>query len=157
MTLHAWRIVKAKHAASAFSGLGAKTFGGRWNSPGTPLVYSAGSVSLAILEMLVHLQSHEILKHYVLFQLTFDDALVTHLNATSLPRTWKRYPAPRALQHLGDAWAAGATSPILRVPSAVVPAESDYLLNPTHPDFPRITIAPKSPLPFDPRLLKPRP
>src|SRR5437764_448299 len=60
MTLRAWRIVKAKHAATAFSGDGAKKFGGRWNSPGIPAIYLAGSTSLAILEMLVHLQSQEL-------------------------------------------------------------------------------------------------
>ena len=63
MMIHAWRITKARHAATAFTGGGAKAYGGRWNSPGTAVVYTAGSISLAILEMLVNMQR--------MFQATF--------------------------------------------------------------------------------------
>jgi RES domain-containing protein len=60
----AWRITKRKHAKTAFTGEGARLYGGQWNSPGTRVVYAAQSQSLAVLEMLVHLDSAEILKHY---------------------------------------------------------------------------------------------
>ena len=85
--LRAWRIVKSEHAAAAFSGHGAKIAGGRWNNPGTLMVYTAGSHSLAILEILVHLQSQNLLQRYALFELTFSADLVVSLDRHSLPKT----------------------------------------------------------------------
>lgn len=152
MTLTAWRIVKAKHAGTAFTGEGARAAGGRWNSSGTPMVYTAGSVALAMLEMLVHLRSQVLLRWYVTFEVTFDDAMVETLNVKDLPRSWRRSPPPAALQRIGDAWISGRTTAVLRVPSVVVPMEWNYLLNPEHPDFRRITIGPRRPVQFDPRL-----
>ncbi|MGA2496443.1 MAG: RES family NAD+ phosphorylase [Tepidisphaeraceae bacterium] len=154
MRLSAWRIVKAKHAASAFSGIGARLAGGRWNSPGHAVVYTSASASLAMLEMLVHLQSEELLRRYVLFEVTLDDSLVTTVTQTSMPKTWRKSPPPAALQRIGDAWLAAGTSAILRIPSVIVPAECNYLLNPAHSDFARIIIGPKMPAQFDPRLVK---
>src|SRR5437773_8858571 len=110
MSLRAWRIVKAKHAATAFSGDGSKRFGGRWNSSGFPAIYLAGSTSLAILEMLVHLQSQELLSRYVLFEVTFNASLVTTLEPVRLPKTWRKSPPPRALQQIGDDWLRKGTS-----------------------------------------------
>ncbi len=154
MTLSAWRIVKSKHAAGAFSGYGAKTYGGRWNSPGFAVVYCAGSTSLAMLEMLVHLAAPDILKRYVLFEATFDDSLVEVVDVKSLPRNWRRSPAPASLQAIGDDWVSAARSAVLRVPSAIVPSEWNYLLNPSHADFAKVSIGPKHPVKFDPRLIK---
>ncbi len=154
MTVHAWRIVKARHAASAFSGEGARVAGGRWNSPGVPVVYVAGSASLAMLEMLVHLQAEELLSSYVLFEVTFDDSLVTPVDPASLPRTWRTSPPPLTVQRIGDAWVQDAGSAVLRVPSVVVPSEHNYLLNPSHPDFGRIVIGPRHRLVWDHRLMK---
>ncbi len=154
MPLSAWRIVKAKHAAPAFSGIGARLAGGRWNTPGHAVVYTAASASLAMLEMLVHLQSEELLKRYVLFEVTFDDSLVTTIAPASLPKTWRKSPPPTALQRIGDAWLAAGASAILRVPSVIVPAEHNYLLSPAHADFARIVIGPKMSAQFDPRLVK---
>lgn len=154
MILHAWRIVKSKHAAGAFTGNGAKQSGGRWNSPGRAVVYTAGSASLAMLELLVHLQADELLKYYVLFPVAFDERWVMTLPLRSLPRLWRRSPPPRAVQALGDRWIAGARSAVLRVPSAIVAGECNYLLNPAHADMGRIRIGPKQPIRFDRRLIK---
>jgi len=154
MTLHGVRIVKAKHAATAFSGEGAKRFGGRWNTPGTAMVYTAGSASLAILEMLAHLNSHELMNRYVLFEVTFDDSLVTVVDPASLPRNWRKSPPSVSVQHVGDAWVVGAASAVLRVPSTIVPAEWNYLLNPAHVDFGAIKIGLRQSVRFDPRLIK---
>ncbi|HTV46891.1 MAG TPA: RES family NAD+ phosphorylase [Phycisphaerae bacterium] len=154
MTIHAWRIVKAKHSASAFSGDGAEKFGARWNSRGVSVVYVAGSRSLAMLEILVHLQYEELLKRYVVYEVAFDDALVSSINPATLPRTWRKSPPPVTVQQIGDAWIAGTSSAVLRVPSAIVPTEFNYLLNPAHPDFAKIKIGPKQPVQFDSRLIK---
>ena len=155
MTIHAWRIVKARHAAAAFTGEGARRFGARWNSPGMAAVYLSGSAALAMLEMLVHLDADQILRRYVLFDVTFDESLVTTLDSPRLPRSWQKSPPPPAIQQIGGLWIERARSAVLRVPSAIVPAEWNYLLNPAHPDFRRIRIGPKQPIQFDPRLLKP--
>ena len=143
MTVRAWRIVKARRAAGAFSGQGAKAWGGRWNSPGGAVVYTAGSAALAMLEMLAHLQDEALLAHYVLFELTFDDALASSLPAAALPRAWRRFPLPAATQRIGDAWLAEARSAVLDVPSAILPHERNYLLNPAHRDYGQIAIGPQ--------------
>ena len=156
--IRALRIVGAAFDAGAFSGDGAKWAGGRWNTPGTAIIYTAGSEALAILEMLVHLQSSkELLNRYVLFEVTFDEALLTVADAATLPKTWRKSPAEAAVQQVGDAWIANAGSAILRVPSVIVPSEWNYLLNPAHPDFKQNTIGPKQRVRFDPRLIKPAP
>lgn len=150
--LRAWRIVKSAHVTAAFDGEGARLFGGRWNSPGTPLVYTAASESLATLELLVHLQQTAILGTYASIPVRFEDALVEKLGETLLPRDWMQYPAPSALQQIGDRWAAEGRSLVLRVPSAVVPGEDCFVLNPRHADFAKLRIEPARPFRLDPRL-----
>ena len=93
MTFSAWRITKEVHAKSVFSGEGARLNGGRWNSRGTPLVYTAQSQSLAVLEMLVHLDSPELLKHFVLFEVTIPSlGRVTRVVKVLQPQIRSRYP-----------------------------------------------------------------
>ncbi len=152
--IHAWRITKAKHAATAFTGGGAKAFGGRWNSPGTALVYTASTTSLAILEMLVHLQAQDRMHRYVIFEVSFEEALMTSIDPATLPKSWRKSPAPASVQQVGDQWSAQGSSAVLQVPSVIVPSEWNYLLNPAHPDFAKITLGPKQPIKFDSRLLK---
>ena len=153
MSVHAWRIVKAKNAASAFTGEGARLWGGRWTSPGVPAVYVAGSISLAMLEMLVHLQAEELLARYVLFEVTFEEAMAITVAPDSLPQTWRRSPPLSAIQRIGDEWITAGRSPVLRVPSVVVPSEYNYVLNPGHPGFTRITVGQRQPVRLDRRLL----
>jgi RES domain-containing protein len=155
MMIHAWRITKARHAATAFTGGGAKAYGGRWNSPGTAVVYTAGSISLAILEMLVNMQTQDLMRHYVIFPVAFDHRLMTTVNPAALPPAWRRSPSPASVQRVGDAWVAGSGSAVLRLPSVIVPSEWNYLLNPAHPDFASCTIGLKQQIKLDPRLSKP--
>lgn len=148
-----WRIVKARHAGTAFSGDGAKTYGARWSSPGVAVVYVAGSKSLAMLERLVHLGSGELMERYAIFEVTFDEALMAVIDVAILPRSWRKSPPPAALGHIGDTWVASGESAILRVPSVIVPNEYNYLLNPAHPHFNKIKIVVRQPARFDPRLI----
>lgn len=150
MKLKAWRIVKEKHAATAFSGEGARLFGGRWNSVGVGLVYTSSAQSLAVLESLVHLNPPVLFK-YVAIPVEFDSALVEE--PAALPPDWADQPAPPATQAVGDLWARESRSAVLQLPSVIIPAESNYLLNPTHPDFKKIAIGKPVPFCFDPRLL----
>lgn len=153
MSVSAWRIVKRKLVPEAFTGEGARLYGGRWNSPGTRIVYTSQSQALAALEILVHLESEEILEHYAMIEVRFDPLLITSVHKSKLPPDWRAEPPPASLHSVGDDWAAAGVSAVLQVPSAIIPDESNYLLNPAHADFSKITIGKPAPFPFDPRLL----
>jgi len=150
----AWRLTKTKHLATAWDGEGARRTGGRWNSVGTAVVYTSGSLSLALTETLVHLPAG-VLPAYTAIPIEFDDSLVTVLKAKDVPTGWTRDPPPPSTQARGDAWVASARSAVLRVPSVVVPVEFNYVFNPSHPDFARARIGTPTPFPFDPRLFRP--
>jgi RES domain-containing protein len=147
-------MFKPKHAATAFTGEGARLYGGRWNSKGIAVVYTAGNAALAALELLVHLASHQLLESYRLCSVTFDDTLVEEIGYSDLPRNWRSDPAPLALKQIGDVWVVSQASAVLQVPSVIVDSEFNYLLNPAHPDFPRIQIGTAKDFRFDSRLLK---
>ncbi len=116
------------------------------------MVYTAGSQALAVLELLVHLEDSELLQHYRLIPVTFDESLIKVLNLKTLPPNWNRRPTPASVRAIGDAWVAAGESAVLQIPSVVVPAENNYLLNPAHPDFAKVSIGKPQPYRFDPRL-----
>lgn len=155
MTLTAWRIVKARRALNAFDGDGARLEGGRWNPPGSPVVYTSQSAALAALEMLVHLGRGSMLSAYVLIPCSFDDGLVSRIDRARLPKHWRSYPAPPELQLIGDEWLKRGISAVLDVPSAVIETDSNYLLNPQHREFSAIHVAGPRPFEFDLRVLEP--
>lgn len=130
-----WRIVKQRYAAQAFDGEGARRFGGRWNSRGVPVVYAACSRALAALELLVHVERSALLSAYVLIGCDVDDTLVDTLDPVTLPAHWHQSPAPHELARIGDIWVRAGESLALAVPSALVPDEPIYLLNPKHTQF----------------------
>jgi RES domain-containing protein len=148
----AWRIVKRRHVETAFTGEGARLYGGRWNSPGTSVVYTAETRALSILEVLAGIRSVKPLPAYVLIPATFDDSLVKGVQSEEQPTGWRRSPPHPETQGIGDHWVDQQPSAILRVPSAIVPEEFNYLLNPAHQDFPRIQIGTPQDLTIDPRL-----
>ncbi len=148
-----WRIIKRKHDAHAFEGEGARLYGGRWNSPGRAVVYAAESIALAALELLVHVRETSVLYAYSVHAVHFADRHVMTVKPRSLPATWRHSPAPHALASIGDAWLRDGTSVVLRVPSAVIPMETNYLINPLHPDFSSLTTEGPLDFDFDPRLL----
>lgn len=154
MTVSAWRIVKRKLAREAFSGEGARLYGGRWNSPGVSVVYTAESQSLAALELLVHLENSDLLHEYVAIEARFDASLVTRVAKAELPKDWHANPPPAIARAIGDAWIAEEPSPVLELPSAIIPAESIFLLNPQHSSFPKIEIGEPQPFEFDVRLIR---
>lgn len=148
-----WRIVKSRYARSAFDGEGACLYGGRWNSPGTRVVYTAQSASLAALEMLVHVDRASLLLSYSLCAAEFDEGVVERLDRARLPDGWRAYPAPPELQLIGDEWVESGGSVVLEVPSAVMEQEKNYLINPAHPAFASVAIGEPAPFEFDERLL----
>ena len=147
-----WRITKRKHARTAFSGGGARKYGGRWNSPGTAVVYTSETQSLAVLEMLVHLDGPYLLQEYVLIGVEIEESSLQDVDPSRLPSNWKTDPGPPALRKIGDEWVLAGSSVALRVPSILVPAERNVLLNPVHPDFLQVTIGKPVAFTVDPRL-----
>lgn len=150
--IRVWRITKRKHLKTAFSGSGARRYGGRWNSPGSAIVYTSETQSLAALEMLVHLEAAELFKDYVLIAVEIEKSLLQDIDRARLPRNWRTDPSPASLRKIGDEWAFALSSVALRVPSALVPDENNVLLNPSHPDFVNLAIGEPVSFRFDPRL-----
>ena len=154
--LNTWRLVTARFADTAFSGAGARDYGGRWNQKGIPLVYTAGSLSLAMLEMLV--QDEPLRARYITIPAGIPTAMkIDRVNVEQLPSDWRGSTALERLQSIGTEWATQLSSAVLAVPSAVVPAETNYLLNPKHPDFAKISIGEPQELVTDLRLIKTKP
>ena len=151
--LTVWRILTTRFADSAFSGEGAGRYGGRWNRKGVPLVYTAGSQSLAMLEMLV--QDQPLRARYLMIPAEIPtDLAIARVTTGQLDPDWRDAAALEALRALGTQWAEGLTTAVLAVPSAVVPAETNYLLNPRHPDFARIRVGEPQVLITDLRLIR---
>jgi len=152
MRQEAWRMVKEKHVATAFSGEGAAKTGGRWNSRGVAVVYTSATRSLAALETLVHLNP-PVMFNFRLIRLEFDESWIESIPLAALPSDWKLEPPPLSTRQVGDAWARSMRSAILAVPSVIIQGEMNFVLNPAHPDFNKITFDKPMPFTFDPRLL----
>ena len=130
----AWRIVKKKHQKNALTGEGARLFGGRWNTPGQAIIYSTETLSGALLEILVH-SNRQLLSHYIFYRLVFPKRIISDVKIAELPIQWRSSPPPPELGQIGDRWCIEQRSAVLRVPNAVVPLETNYLVNPAHADY----------------------
>ena len=150
--LRVWRICPATYAADAFSGQGGLYFPARWHNKGRRIVYTAESRSLAAMEILVN--SHDraafAARPWVVAWADIPSALVEI--PARYPDDWRVHPSPESTRAFGDAWLAAAGAPALRVPSAAISGEFNYLLNPLHPRFAEIRLGPPEPFSFDPRL-----
>jgi len=150
-----YRLCKAGHAA--LDGEGARLWGGRWNSPGQPIVYTAASPSLAVLEVLVHLDlpAELIPDDMVLLTIKVPDDVALepiadiHQGADSQTDTDTDTDTCR---QAGDAFLEAGTALVLKVRSIVVPQETNLLLNVRHADMARVTVVASDPFAFDPRL-----
>lgn len=153
--LEVWRITSARYAERAFDGEGARLYGGHWNHPGAPMVYASQTLSLCALEYFVHLEPELAPKGLVAIHAKIPaDLRIRRLDVEDLPPDWRTYPAPDTLKDLETAWVRSAETAILAVPSAVIPQELNYLINPGHPDFVRIRLSSAEPFAFDPRMWK---
>lgn len=149
----AHRIVKARHARSAFSGEGARLAGGRWNRPGDAVVYTSSSLALAAIEAFVHIGEDGLHIEFVCFRIELPDAVAIH-RCRRPPLEWRAEPPQAASMRYGSNWLRRQRAAVLEVPSAIVPSENNFLLNPTHPDFRQIRIGRPRPFAFDPRMWK---
>jgi len=136
------------------SGKGAELYGGRWNSKGTALLYTSASRALAFAEVAVHLPFGLTPRDYGIVSIEIPDAIpISQLREKDLPPHWRDYPHGDSTQQIGDAFAAAGKSLVLRVPSAVVPGDFNYLLNPAHPQMKEVTIMAVESFDFDSRFV----
>jgi RES domain-containing protein len=149
----AWRIDSRKRAASSFSGYGAALAGGRWNPTGIHVVYASQHLAAASLEKFVHLPKPiPTAMKFVKFELTFHGVAIERAALSDLPADWRSEPVPPSTQQFGAEWFRRGKTAVLAVPSAIIPEEVNYVLNPLHPDFGKIKISAASAFTFDPRL-----
>lgn len=147
-----YRICRRRYAA--FDGAGARRQSGRWNHDGLPIVYTAGSLALAALEVLAHTDASLLPSDLVYLVAEIPTTVkITQLTWQDLPADWQQNPAPTATKNPGHEWLQDAQTAVLAVPSTLLTIEANYLLNPAHRDFKKIRIQPPVAFGFDPRLL----
>ncbi len=152
--IRAFRLCKTKFLATAFSGEGARLNGGRWNSPGLAVVYTSSSLSLATLEVLVHLEDPEAFARLFSWApLEIPADCMERVDPNILAPGWRDDETNSTSQSVGDRWLRSITTAVLEVPSVVTPGEWNYLLNPAHPRFPEIRIGEARRFQPDPRLI----
>lgn len=155
--MRVYRIEREKYLKTSLSGAGAAlTEGFRWNSLNTYLVYTAESRALALLEVSVHLSLSEDLpmdRFYVEIDIP-DDVATTIIASGVLPDHWDAKPPIPETQAIGDDFVKLKIAAVLKVPSSIVPAEFNYLINPNHPDATRITIVSTEQVKFDDRFMR---
>lgn len=154
MKITAWQITLEKYRQSAIIGEGAKLFGGRWNPVGYPAIYLAQHLSLAILEMVVHLDRSDKIGSFMAMPVTFEQKSVYSVPNSSLPKNWSALPIPSSTQQIGRQWLERNEHLVMQVPSSVVPVEGNYVINPLHQDFKQIEIGEFRVLRTDPRIEK---
>lgn len=142
-----WRISNY----ADLSGIGGLRAAGRWHSQGRRIVYLADHPSSALLEMLVHMARDLIPTTYQLLRVSVPEDIIVETVPDELPEEWRS--RMMVSREIGDRWLDRSTSALLRVPSAISERGANFLLNPAHPDAPKITIAEIIKAPFDPRLL----
>ncbi|HEY8226028.1 MAG TPA: RES domain-containing protein [Pyrinomonadaceae bacterium] len=151
--MFAWRLTRKAHADKPLDGEGARRYGGRWNHPGTAVVYTSESLSLAVLEYLVNLSIIDLPDDLVSIQFEFSETLSrSEVRVKDLPATWRTYPAVEELKDIGDEWVRLTRTAILVVPSAVIPNERNYVINAAHPESQEIVVIAAEPFALDPRL-----
>ena len=152
--MEVFRLSRDRYART-LSGEGAARTGGRWNSPGVEMVYTAMNRSLAMAEVAVHLSLAMLPEDYRMITIDIPDRVSRHqLAPNRLPAGWKAIPHPAATRAIGDRFIAEGKHCILIVPSAITQGDFNYLLNPRHPDFKKIRIRKVEAFPFDRRMVR---
>lgn len=153
--LKAWRLSLRKYAESAFSGEGPRIYGGRWNPVGVPVVYASLSLSLAVLEVFVHMTTRAEPDDYVSIEvdLGIDESQAERVDLRKLPRNWRMLENP-TLQAMGAEWAQSKRSLVLLVPSVIIEGEWNAVVNPLHPSAKKIALSKPKSFTFDERLFK---
>jgi RES domain-containing protein len=149
-----WRICKARYADEAFSGLGARRFGGRWNTPGVPMVYASSSLALAAIELFVHLEPNLQPDDLVSIAATLPAGEpAQRIEPDQLPAGWWTDDF-EPLRAVGDKWIREKSSLAVEVPSAALRVEWNVLVNPLHPAIAEIKVEEPQAFHFDARMFR---
>ncbi len=152
--MRVFRLLRKKYPIE-LSGKGAAISGNRWNSKGTELIYCADSRALAMAEVLVHLSLSILPNDFVMVEINIPSKVsICELRTEELPAGWNSFPHRLPTQKIGDDFVAERKSAVLKVPSAVVPGDFNFLINPYNPDFSAIKIAGQEDFPFDSRFFR---
>ncbi len=143
--------ITSKAYARDLSGTGAMMNGGRWNPKGIRMLYTSQSLSLAALEVIVNLSGEKITKNLYCVELEFPDQLPIE-ELTQLPENWNAFPYSGETTEIGKAFIQSGRL-CLKVPSAIIPSEYNYLLNPLHDDFMKVRFLDARPFILDKRLV----
>ena len=135
------------------SGTGTKLFGARWCNKGKPGLYLAQTRALSVLEVLVHLQPLFVPYNFCLAEIEVPDHSIAKITLSSLPENWKDISPIAEIKKIGDDFLAENKYLMLQLPSAIVPAEFNYLINPLHPDINKVKVIKHDPFSFDSRLI----
>lgn len=148
-----YRLAKSKFAKD-LSGRGAEIAGGRWNSKGVRMLYTSASRALCTTEIAVHTPLGNVPTDYYIISVKLPAVKVLELTTAKLPSGWNVFPHEQSTQRLGDLFVQNNKFLVMRVPSAVVQGDFNYLINPLHADFPKVKIVNTQSFNFDPRLFK---
>ena len=149
-----FRLSKSAFAGD-LTGKGAELTGGRWNSAGTPMIYTSSSRSLCVLEVAVHTPLGNLPSDYTLTTYQLPDHLGYAEEVISkLPADWNSYPHPHFTQLIGDTFIKQKKHLLLKVPAAVAEGDSNYLINPLHPDIKHVKVKSVKDFHFDKRLFR---
>ncbi len=157
MTLTVFRLGKHVYRDQLFSGQGGLYASGRWTRRGQPVVYTSGSISLAVLEYTVNYRRRGWVPATVLGRADLPASVrVETISLEKLPSNWSAAAAPPQLQVVGSEWLERGETAVLKVPSAIVTEEWNYLLNPSHADFRKLRTSGPKPFNFDQRVARSR-
>ncbi len=135
-------------------GIGARLFGGRWNSQGVQMVYTSGTLSLSALEVLVHTQVESAPGSLFYVEILIPDSCKgISFSPDELPKNWNQFPVPGNLASIGDRFIREEKYLWMKVPSAIIHMEFNILINPRHPEIDQVKILKASPFRFDDRLI----
>lgn len=148
--MRVYRISKC-HYIDDLSGTGAALYGGRWNSKGNYMLYTASSASLALLETIVHMSKIPAID-FCLIELEIPSNSIKEIKEAELPSNWTNYPAPSLLRKIGDRFLSENDFLSMKIPSAVMNEEFLFLINPLHPEFKNIKPVKKKKISLDSRL-----
>ncbi len=149
-----YRLSKDIHG-KVLSGKGASISGGRWNSPGTEIIYTAANRSLAMAEVAVHFSIATLPAGYMMMTIHMPDTVsITEADIKTLPEGWNQFPPLKQTQVFGDRFITDGKACLLKVPSAVTQGDFNFLINPLHSDFKKIKIIGYEQFPFDRRLFR---
>jgi RES domain-containing protein len=157
VTLTVFRLGKQAYRNQLFSGQGGLYASGRWTPRGRPVVYTSASISLAVLEYTANYHRRGWVPARVLGRATIPTSVrVDSVSIDKLPANWFTAPSPQPLQIFGGEWLERGESAVLKVPSAIVIEEWNYLINPLHADFRKFRVSKPQPFNFDPRVARSR-